>query len=121
MTQEEFNKLWISNYPETVPISYLFKHDSADRWFRIHSLPDSKRYPDNDEEWELLLKRQNTIITDLFGLDSKVFLLTGEYNWGERIPHVVDEDEIFRDYKFSRLDNIDLYKLNSDDYSGLKN
>lgn len=116
MTPKEFNKQWILNYPNTVPISHLFKQDYADRWFRIHSLPDSKRYPDNEKEWKILLKRQNEIITDLFGFDSKVILVAGEYNWGERTAHITNEKEVFKDYHFSMLDNIDLFKLNSDDY-----
>ena len=116
MTHDDFNRLWILNYPDSVPISHMFKHDFGDRWFRIHSLPDSKRYADNDKDWSILLTRQNEIITDLFGDDSNVILVTGEYNWGERTVHVVDEEEVFKKYDFSRLDNIDLYKLNSDDY-----
>lgn len=36
-------------------------------WFRIHSLPESKRYADTTEEYELLLNRHNEIITDCFG------------------------------------------------------
>jgi len=117
MTQEDFNRFWILNYPDTVPISHLFKHDYMDRWFRIHSLPESKRYADNEEEWNILLKRQNEIITDLFGADSKVILVTGEYNWGERTIHLVDEEEVFRNYSFSKLDNIYLYNLNPNDYN----
>lgn len=116
MAPNEFNKLWILNYPDTVPISHLFKHDYIDRWFRIHSLPDSKRYADNDEEWSILLLRQNEIITDLFGVDSKVILVTGEYNWNERTTHIIDDEEVFKNYSFLRLDNIDLCKLNPDSY-----
>jgi hypothetical protein len=66
MTKEDFQNLWTLNYPDTIPISYRFKHDYSDRWFRIHSLPESKRYAENESEWEILLSRQNEIITDLF-------------------------------------------------------
>jgi len=44
MNKKDFETLWTLNYPDTVPIAHLFKHDYSDRWFRIHSLPDSKRY-----------------------------------------------------------------------------
>ena len=116
MTPEEFDELWNLHYPETVPISYLFKFDFASRWFRIHSLPNSKRYPDNEQEKDILLKRQNAIITDLLGNNSKVILVTGEYNWGKRETHVVDEEKVFANYNFSILKSIDLYKLNPEDY-----
>lgn len=117
MTKEDFQKLWTLNYPDTVPISYLFKHDFTDRWFRIHSLPESKRYAENDAEWEILLSRQNEIITDLFGVDTPILLVTGEYNWGDqREIHITDKEEIFKSFKFIRLDNIDLYKIDSEQY-----
>jgi hypothetical protein len=117
MTKEEFYKHWTLSYPDTVPISHLFKHDYSDRWFRIHSLPDSKRYAEDDEECETLLTRQNEIITDLLGLDTSLLLVTGEYNWGDqRTIHITDEEEVFKVYSFTLLDNIDLFKLNSEEY-----
>lgn len=116
MTKELFEKYWISKFPNTIPISHLFRHDYNDRWFRIHSLPESKRYPDNKNEWNVLLSRQNQIITDLLGEKAKVILVTGEYNWGERTVFITDEEEVFKPYEFKRLNNIDLYKLFPDDY-----
>ncbi|MDJ1503014.1 DUF3885 domain-containing protein [Xanthocytophaga agilis] len=67
MTKEQFTIFWSSTFPDTLPISHYFKYDYSDRWFRIHSLPESKRYADNEEEWNILLHRQNTIISDLLG------------------------------------------------------
>ncbi|GAB3785134.1 hypothetical protein GCM10028818_46380 [Spirosoma horti] len=117
MTKEEFNNLWALNYPNTFPIQYLFKNDYSDRWFRIHSLPESKRYATNDTEWETLLLRQNEIITDLFGVDTPILLVTGEYNWGDqRVIHITDEEEIFKSFIFTRLDKIGLYKIDPEQY-----
>ena len=117
MTKEYFQNLLTQYYPDIVPISYLFKHDYSDRWFRIHSLPDSKRYADNENEWEILLSRYNEIITDLFGLETPILIVTGEYNWGDnRQIHVTDEEEIFKPFSFVRLDNIELNKIDSEQY-----
>jgi hypothetical protein len=117
MTKEEFQTLWTLNYPDTVPISYLFKDDYSDRWFRIHSLPESKRYADNENEWEILLSRQNEIITDFFGLETPVLIVTGEYNWGDNKQiHITDEEEIFKHFSFVRLDNIELNKIDAEKY-----
>jgi hypothetical protein len=117
MTKENFHKLWALNYPNTLPISYLFKQKYSNRWFRIHSLPESKRYAQNENEWKILLSRQNEIITDLFGVDMPIYLVTGEYNWGDnRAIHITDQLEVFKTYSFTRLDNIDLFKFNSEDY-----
>ena len=117
MTKENFQKLWTLNYPDTVPISHLFRHDYSDRWFRIHSLPKSKRYAENKDEWQTLLLRQNEIITDLFGLDMPILIVTGEYNWGDNRPiHITEEEEIFKPFSFIRLDNIDLNKIDPEQY-----
>jgi hypothetical protein len=35
------------------------------RWLRIHSLPESKRYAQTNEESDALLHRQNSVIDDL--------------------------------------------------------
>lgn len=117
MTKEDFQKLWNLNYPDTIPISDLFKHDYSDRWFRIHSLPESKRYADNGAEWKTLISRQNEIITDLFGLDTPILIVTGEYNWGDNRPiHITEEEEIFKPFSFIRLDNIELNKIDPEQY-----
>lgn len=117
MTKGDFQNLWTLNYPDTVPISYLFKHDYSNRWFRIHSLPESKRYADNEYEWEILLSRQNEIISDLFGIETPIVIVTGEYNWGDnRQIHVIDEEEIFKPYSFVRLDNIKLNNIDPEQY-----
>lgn len=117
MRKEEFQTLWTLNYPNTVPISYLFKHDYSERWFRIHSLPEAKRYADDENEWKNILSRQNEIITDLFGLGTPILIVTGEYNWGDNRPvHITDEEEIFRPFTFVRLDNIELNKIAPEKY-----
>lgn len=117
MTKEDFQILWTLNYPETVPISHLFKNDYSERWFRIHSLPESKRYAENEEDWEMLISRQNEITTDFFGLDTPILIVTGEYNWGDnRQIHVTDEEEIFKPFSFVRLDNIQLNKIEAEQY-----
>lgn len=42
-------------------------------------MPESKRYADTQNERLLLLDRQNQIITDCFGLDTSIYLVTGNY------------------------------------------
>ena len=117
MTKEKFEKLWKINYPNTVPISYLFKNDYSERWFRIHSLPESKRYPENEKEWKILLSRQNEIITDLFEIDTPILIVTGEYNWGnDRTSHITKEELVFKNYDFVELDKIDLFEIESEQY-----
>ncbi|MGN7783847.1 DUF3885 domain-containing protein [Niabella sp. 22666] len=118
MTKEIFQELWALHYRDAVPISHLFKHRYADRWFRIHSLPQSKRYAENEDEWEILLSRQNEIITDLFGLDTPILIVAGEYRWDEsKSIHVTEEEEIFNPFSFILLDNIELNKVGKEQYN----
>jgi hypothetical protein len=72
MTKQQFQDFWAENYPETKPINYLFKHIYKDNWLRIHSLPESKRYANTKEEWDILLHRQNSIIDDLILQDADI-------------------------------------------------
>jgi len=116
MNKEQFDIFWRTFYPETVPIPHYFKDNYSDRWFRIHSLPDSKRYAENGQELKFLLERQNQIITDLIGDKAQVLIVTGEFNWGERQGFITEEEKVFADYNFIRLDNIDLFEFNPEDY-----
>ena len=79
MNTTPFHVFWNKHYPESVPLGHLLRADYPARWFRIHSLPESKRYADNEDEWKILLYRQNMLITDLLGIDAEFYLVTGRY------------------------------------------
>ena len=55
------------SYPKCIPISWLLREANKEIWFRIHSLPESKRYPETPEEFEILLKRHNELASDVLG------------------------------------------------------
>lgn len=117
MTSDQFNAFWALNFADTIPIQHYFRYDYTDRWFRIHSLPESKRYADNEEEWCILLDRQNKIITDLLGNDSKFILVAGDYSSeGYRELHPLQEVNSISKIPFVLLDPIDLNKLSPDEY-----
>jgi len=117
MTPEQFKEFWTSTYPETLPIQHFFRHDYPDKWFRIHSLPQSKRYADTEQQWDILLTRHNTIITDILGDSAKVFLVTGDYNYNEPIEvHITKQEPSFFNFSFQLLDDIDLFELSPEQY-----
>jgi hypothetical protein len=74
----QFRSFWEQNFLDCPPVSYLFKHRLAERWFRFHSLPESKRYAENKSEVAQLLMRQNTALIDLIGTGECVLVL-GKY------------------------------------------
>jgi hypothetical protein len=51
-----------------------------DRWVRFHSLPGSKRYPEDEAEYATVLDRHNRILAELTGPERKVVLLTTGYS-----------------------------------------
>jgi hypothetical protein len=74
-----FRRFWEQNLGDCPPISYLFKYRLADRWFRFHSLPESKRYAENETEVAQLLMRQNAVLLDLIGT-GECILVSGNYS-----------------------------------------
>jgi hypothetical protein len=112
MTREQFKSLWATRYSKTIPISHFFRHDYSNRWFRIHSLPESKRYPENDAEWRILLSRQNSIITDILGDNSKIVMVTGKYyQEGQGDLDSINDFNPMKQFAFVQMADIDLHKL----------
>lgn len=117
MTSHQFKMLWANRYPASLPISHSFRHDYPERWFRIHSLPESKRYAEEDEDWQILLHRQNSVIAEIIGEHSPILLVTGEYHWeGLTSLDQVEDAASIRRFSFTQLDEIDLYAFRPNEY-----
>ena len=56
------------------PVGYALRWRYVDRWTRFHSLPESKRYPDSDEEMELLVLRHMAVADTLFAEGAAIFV-----------------------------------------------
>ncbi|MBV9928584.1 MAG: hypothetical protein JOZ96_26445 [Acidobacteria bacterium] len=80
MESSTFTDHWRSNFPDCPPVSYLFKWRLPDRWFRFHSLPESRRYAESDAERAELLTRQNTVLLDGIGEGERCVLVAGDYS-----------------------------------------
>lgn len=79
MTEIEFIDYWNKEYPEAFPIGHELKWVYEDKWFRIHSLPSSKRYADTEHEYKIILDRQNHLIEDLIGEGTEIAISFGLY------------------------------------------
>ncbi|WP_332604478.1 DUF3885 domain-containing protein [Acinetobacter sp. ESBL14] len=110
-----FQTQWDRFYPNKLPISHYLIQDFPQFWFRIHSLPESKRYADTTAEYELLLNRHNKIITDCFGDDASIFIVSGHYFSHSRNNKAYDPAFILP-YKFHLEQEINLKLLNPEDY-----
>lgn len=56
------------------------RHVHPDRWVRFHSLPGSKRYPESDDEYAIMLDRHHTVLNELGPSDPELYVITREWN-----------------------------------------
>lgn len=76
MPDDSFRSLWRSHYGDCPPLGFLLQETFPERWFRIHSLPGSKRYAETAVELGTILSRHNTVATELLGADAPCVLVT---------------------------------------------
>ncbi|MFE0156557.1 hypothetical protein ACFWY5_56185 [Nonomuraea sp. NPDC059007] len=73
----ELTARWQARWPDCPPIGHELKRYYTSRWVRFHSLPGSKRYADTPAEYDILLDRHNTVLTELFdGQDALIVMVT---------------------------------------------
>lgn len=54
---DDLLRLWEQRWPDCPPLAHELKSSYEDRWVRFHSLPESKRYAETEDEYEVLLGR----------------------------------------------------------------
>ena len=67
---------WTSAFPDAPPLGHRLRLAYPDRWLRIHSLPESRRYPSDAAELELLLDRHQAVADELLGRERACMLVT---------------------------------------------
>lgn len=87
-----FAAAWERSFPLAPPVGYRMREMCPARWLRIHSLPESKRYPEDESEYAELLGRHNAVASELFGEGAPVVLVCHTYVWpGEEPTRVPPE------------------------------
>jgi hypothetical protein len=71
---------WRNRWSDVLPV--LETRWSSDTWVRFHSLPESKRYAQTDDERAEILRRHRAVLSDL--LDGATDLLVLCADWDER-------------------------------------
>src|SRR5712671_5847453 len=104
MDNLDIYKAFQSSFNNCPPVGFMLRDTHGDRWLRIHSLPDSKRYPDNQQESDELLHRhlkvaqfvlqdtESYIFVGIYGDDKD---LAGASKWYSKLP-------------FTKVDRIDV-------------
>ena len=71
---------WQRWFPEVDPVAHRLRAAFPDRWVRFHSLPGSKRYPEGEAEYAMVLARHNRILGELTAPGREVVLLSTGYS-----------------------------------------
>jgi len=77
---KDLAKFWESEFKGFAPEAHILKHEYKNRWVRFHSLPESKRYPENEQEYLEVLRRHNAVLQELCGAEGKIFVVLPEYS-----------------------------------------
>ena len=64
-----FQQLWSRFHDGHWPVGYRLRESGAANWVRFHSLPNSKRYADSDDERRIILQRQNLLAAEVLKSD----------------------------------------------------
>lgn len=79
---EQFSGLWSTIWPDSRPVGHELRKN-VDRWVRFHSLPESKRYPENKDEYSEALRRINSVISELVGVSPSSTLHVLTVSWSQ--------------------------------------
>ena len=76
---------YLSEFGPYAPLGLVLRHWHYDNWVRIHSLPQSKRYAETDDEYRTILSRHNKVTDDLFTQGERCVVIRSKYctNWPE--------------------------------------
>jgi len=74
-----FDHWFREHFGATAPVGYCLRADHGDRWLRLHSLPGSKRYAEDDGERAEVRRRAWAAAAALFPAGSAVWLVVPSF------------------------------------------
>jgi hypothetical protein len=77
---------WKCAFEGALPAGFLLRKHFPDRWLRVHSLPDARRYPSCATEYEEILNRHNTVASYVLGEGSKCSLFIARFGESHEWP-----------------------------------
>ncbi|MGE3802533.1 MAG: hypothetical protein AB7H80_16065 [Candidatus Kapaibacterium sp.] len=78
---------------EVFPIAHLMRGAFPEYWLRIHSLPNSKRYPDDEAERQIVFDRHSQFGTALLGEHVRCLVIQSCFNGFSRSAELLPELE----------------------------
>jgi hypothetical protein len=80
MNKQQFLDFWQRTYPRSYPIGHLLRVDYHERWFRIHTLPDSSQQPTDEADYQEIIHRHHVLTNDFFADATELLLLSLSYS-----------------------------------------
>ena len=87
---------WQERWPACRPIGHELRDTAPSTWVRFHSLPESKRYAEDEDEYRVLLDRHNTVIGELVADSHDDALLVISCAWSDGPVPVPRHDDLAR-------------------------
>ena len=113
MSETKFQKFWNNQYGLLTPVGWNLTRDLAHLRTRFHALPESKRYPESNQERQTIVNRANTLLREIIGDDNSFWLISSR-----RKPHksIVDNaaKQRFAIEKFELLEEFEWVDLKDD-------
>ena len=85
MTSEQIAADWKASFGLAGPCGFLCREAHHDLWVRIHSLPESKRYPENEADRAEILRRHNTVASLILGENADCIVFAARFG---RLPEI---------------------------------
>lgn len=70
---------WCSRHPNLPPQGSLLRQIWAERWVRLHALPDAKRYADTPEEAAEIVRRHVAVASVIFSDGEPLFVFRADW------------------------------------------
>jgi hypothetical protein len=75
---------WRSAFGDVAPVGHALRQYLRSNWTRFHSLPESKRYPESDDEFIELVRRHGQVVDELFAPGEVVYVFQSRYPVSKR-------------------------------------
>lgn len=79
MGAAELTRFWTQHFGAMAPLGFRLRIELPERWTRVHSLPNAKRYADTPAEETEVLARMNAAAGAVLGADAPCWLIAGEW------------------------------------------
>lgn len=75
----DFERWFREHFGASAPVGYCLRADHSDRWLRLHSLPESKRYAKDDAERAEVRRRAWAAASEVLPAGSLIWLVVPYY------------------------------------------